>query len=107
MQYEKDMVSPYKDLFLAAREVILAFDVIEETQKERITTYGVPGGGICHMRTTKTGVDVGLLKGTLLQDSGNHLTGKSKKMRVYSFNALDRDILSDYIGQSIDLLIPA
>lgn len=104
MQYEKDMSSVHKDLFLAAREIILGFDQIEETKKERITTYGISSGGICHMRTTKSGVDVGFLKGTLLNDDESRLSGKSKKMRVYSFTELDSNALSDYLSQSIQLV---
>jgi len=39
MQYNQDLESPHKDLFLAARDRLLAIDGVEEVKKERITTY--------------------------------------------------------------------
>ncbi|WP_282124194.1 hypothetical protein [Algibacter mikhailovii] len=39
MQYDKDLQSGYKSLFLEARSFLLSFDGILETKKERITTY--------------------------------------------------------------------
>ncbi len=106
VQYEKDMASPYKELFLSARKVILSFKEIEETRKERITTFGIPEGGICHMRTTSEGVDVGLLKGSILEDKYGllHVRGSSKKIRVFSFDKLDSSKLKYYISQSIKIV---
>ena len=37
MQYEKDLQSAHKDLFLQAKEFLLTFDGIVETKKKRIT----------------------------------------------------------------------
>ena len=106
MQFETDLKSPHKDLYLATRDVILGFEGIEETRKPRITTYGLPGGGICHMRTMPEGVDVGLLKGSLLDDRYDLLVtrGSSKRIRVYSFDQLDEAKLSYYLEQSIALV---
>ena len=103
MQFEKDMDSEFKDLFLAAREFLLNFEGVEETKKERITTYGNKNGGICHMRTTKKGVDIGFLKGVQILDTYGLLTGKTKKMRVYSITALEENVLGYYIEESIKL----
>lgn len=103
MQYEKDMASEFQSLFLATREFLLSFEDIEETKKERITTYGDKNGGICHMRTTKTGLDIGFLKGAKIPDKYGLLTGKTKKMRVYSISELDEEILSYYVEESIRL----
>ncbi len=103
MQFEKDMVSEFKSLFLSTREFLLNFEDIEETKKERITTYGNENGGICHVRTTKKGVDIGFLKGVQIFDKYGLLTGKTKKMRVYSITALNKDILGYYIEESIKL----
>ena len=103
MQFEKDMNSTYKELFLATREFLLTFDDVSETKKERITTYGNQHGGICHMRTTKKGVDVGFLKGAQIPDKFGLLTGNTKKMRVYSMTKLDKEILGYYMQESIKL----
>lgn len=39
MQFDKDIQSEHKDLFLSAREFLLSFDGVIETKKDRITTY--------------------------------------------------------------------
>jgi len=62
-QFEKDMQSPNKDLFLKVRALLLAMDGVEETQKPRITTFSNNKGGICHLRTMPHGIDIGFLKG--------------------------------------------
>ncbi|MEM7345874.1 MAG: DUF1801 domain-containing protein, partial [Chloroflexota bacterium] len=46
------------------------------------TTYADKQGGICHVRTTKDGVDIGYLKGAQIEDEFGLLEGKTKKMRV-------------------------
>ncbi len=59
MQYDKDLHSKQKELFLDARDFLLSFDDIVETKKERITTYSNEKGGICHMRTMQHGIYFG------------------------------------------------
>ncbi len=68
MQYDKDIESPHKDLFLATRDMLFAIDGVEETQKEKITTYSYNGSGLCHMRTMPYGIDIGFLKGFQFAD---------------------------------------
>ena len=103
MQFDVDMQSVQKELFLEVRDYLLSFEGVEETKKERITTYGNPDGGICHMRTTKTGVDVGFLKGARIEDKHALLTGTSKKMRVLSLTSLNKDVMGYYLEESIRL----
>ena len=103
MQYEKDMESEFRDLFLATRQFLLSFEGIEETKKARITTYGDKNGGICHMRTTKKGGDIGFLKGAQIPDTYGLLTGKTKKMRVYAITELREDVLGYYMAESLKL----
>ncbi len=107
MQYELDMASPFKELFLGARNVLLGFEEIAETRKDRITTYGTARGGVCHMRTMPDGVDVGFLKGSLIEDDEYGLLvtrGNSKRIRVYSFDELDQAKLEYYVQQSLALI---
>ena len=82
MQFYKDIQSPFKELFFEARALLLSYDGIIETKKERITTYGDNNGGICHMRTMPYGIDFGFLKGAKMEDRYGALTGKGKKLRV-------------------------
>ena len=59
MQFDKDLNSDHKDLFLSVRKTILSFDGIEEIKKNKITTYSYTGSALCHLRTMPHGVDVG------------------------------------------------
>lgn len=103
MQYDQDMESPYKELFLQARTVLLSYPGMIETKKLRITTYS-SGGGVCHMRTMPYGLDFGFLKGARMKDELGLLTGSGKAMRVLpvkgSFNEKDARY---YIDQAIEL----
>jgi len=83
MQYDKDLASEQKDLFLAARAFLLSFEGITETKKERITTYGNEKGGICHMRTMPHGIDFGFLKGAKMEE------------------ILDKSVVKYYLEQAI------
>lgn len=103
MQYERDLKSEHKDLFLKAREFLLSFDGIVETKKERITTYSNSKGGICHMRTMSYGVDFGFLKGAKMEDKLGLLTGAGKAIRVLPQRKLDKKSVGYYIRQAIEL----
>lgn len=104
MQFDKDLSSPYKDLFLKARALLLSFDGIVETKKERITTYSNSHGGICHMRTMPYGVDFGFLKGAKMEDKYAVLTGKGKAIRVVpQKEKLDKEVITYYIEQAISI----
>lgn len=63
MQFDIDLQSVHKELFLEARKFLLSIDGIIETKKERITTYSNNKGGVCHMRTMPYGIDFGFFKG--------------------------------------------
>ncbi len=104
MQFEKDIASEYKDLFLQARDLLLSYDGIVETKKERITTYSNAKGGICHIRTMPYGVDFGFLKGAKMEDEYEVLTGKGKVIRVLpQKETLDEQVIKYYINQAIDI----
>ena len=101
MQYDKDLQSPHKDLFLQAREFLLSFDGIIETKKERITTYSNKKGGICHMRTMPYGIDFGFLKGAKMEDKLGLLTGKGKAIRVLPQKELNKTAVEYYLKQAL------
>lgn len=103
MQFDKDLASPHKALFLAARALLLSFEGIIETKKERITTYGNKKGGICHMRTMLYGIDFGFLKGAKMEDKLGLLTGKGKAIRVLPQKELNEAAIRYYIEQAIEL----
>lgn len=103
MQFDKDLASPYKELFLAAREIVLSYEGVTETKKERITTYGNKKGGICHLRTMSYGIDLGFLKGAKMEDKLGLLTGKGKAIRVLPQKELDKKAIRYYVEQAIDI----
>ena len=104
MQFEKDLQSEYKVLFLRAREILLSYDGIVETKKQRITTYSNSRGGICHMRTMPYGIDFGFLKGARMDDIFQVLTGKGKSIRVLPQRAeLNEEIIRYYIDHAIEI----
>ena len=102
MQYDKDMASPYKDLFLDARKILLGIEGVQETKKDKITTYSYNGSGLCHMRTMPHGIDVGFLKGFMLNDKYGLLHGDSKRMRILSLEKMKEKELKYYLDESVD-----
>lgn len=103
MQYDKDLESEHKELFLYAREFLLSFAGIVETKKERITTYSNEKGGICHMRTMTYGIDFGFLKGAKMEDKLGLLTGNGKAIRVLPQKELNKKVVEYYINQAIKI----
>jgi len=52
VQFDIDINSKHKELFLDARKLLFTYELVEN-KKERITTYSDENGGVCHMRTMK------------------------------------------------------
>ncbi|MEM7333134.1 MAG: DUF1801 domain-containing protein [Chloroflexota bacterium] len=105
-QFDKDMQSEFKALFLQVRGIVMSIEGVVELKKERITTYSDANGGLCHVRTTKDGVDIGYLKGAQFHDKFGCLTGKTKKMRVQSLRAaepIDEESIHYYLQEGIRL----
>lgn len=102
-QFEKDMQSPNKELFLKVRELLLKMDGVAETQKPRITTFSNAKGGICHLRTMPHGIDIGFLKGARMNDAEGRLTGTGKAIRVLALSNFEEDVCTYYLNQAIKL----
>ena len=104
MQFDKDLQSAYKDLFLQARELLLTFEGIIETKKERITTYSNAKGGICHLRTMPYGVDFGFLKGAKMEDKYKLLTGKGKAISILPQKGeLNERVIKYFVNQALEI----
>jgi len=104
MQFDKDLKSGFRDLFLSARKILLSYEGIVETKKERITTYSNNKGGICHLRTMPYGIDFGFLKGAKMEDNYGVLTGKGKAIRVLPQKSeLNEEIIKYFIEQAIEI----
>ena len=103
MQYEVDMISDHKELFLNARNMLIEEYGFIETRKPRITTYSDQNGGICHMRTMPQGIDFGFLKGVHMKDKYRLLSGTGKLMRVLSMTNFDAVCVEYYLQQAVDI----
>ncbi len=102
MQFDTDINSPHKELFLETRKLLFSYGLIE-AKKNRITTYSDENGGICHMRTMKHGIDIGFLKGVRMEDEFGLLKGNGKLMRVLPLSSLNRTQIKYYITQAIEI----
>ncbi len=102
-QFEKDMQSTHKDLFLSVRDLIQALDGVQETKKPRITTFSDANGGVCHLRTMPHGIDIGFLKGAKMTDAPGRLTGNGKAIRVLSLREFEQDLCAYYLAQALAL----
>jgi hypothetical protein len=102
MQFDIDMASTNKDLFMRVREVLLSYEGMIETRKPRITTYSFGKGGICHMRTMPHGVDIGFLKGARMADQHSRLHGNGKAMRILPLAKVEADIIDYYVCQAFE-----
>ncbi|WP_420414146.1 hypothetical protein [Roseibium sp.] len=102
-QFERDMASDQRDLFLQVRDLLLTRYGFQETQKPRITTYANAKSGICHLRTMPHGIDIGFLKGAKMTDSRGLLTGKGKSIRVLPVNIYNEEDLAYYLDQADEL----
>jgi len=103
MQFEKDMKSEHKELFLKVRSLLLSFEGIEEVKKVRITSYSDVNGGICHLRTMPYGVDIGFLKGAKMLDDKRVLSGNGKAVRVLKVTNFDEVLIGNYVGMALQL----
>ena len=104
MQFDSDMASSNRDLFISVRQHLLSYEGMIETKKPRITTYSHGKGGICHMRTMAHGVDIGFLKGAKMQDQYARLTGNGKAMRILPLAQFEAGVIDYYIAQAIDFV---
>ena len=103
MQFDKDLVSPHRALFLEVRAYLLSFEGMQEVKKTRITTYAHSTGNICHLRTMPHGVDLGFLKGSKMNDELRLLQGNGKAIRVLSLEKMHQDSIQYYMTQAINL----
>ena len=104
MQFDTDMESEYKELFLSAQKFLLTFKGVKESKKDRITTYSNENSGICHMRTMNHGIDIGFLKGARMEDKFGLLSGSGKVMRVLSLESINEEHIEYYINQAIEII---
>lgn len=103
MQLTKDLASEHRALFQEVRALLLSVEGITEIRKERLTAYATCHGGICHLRTTDHGIDIGFLHGARMTDGLRLLSGSARAMRVLSLKEKNEPALMYYITQAMQL----
>ncbi|MFK7844701.1 MAG: DUF1801 domain-containing protein [Rhodothermales bacterium] len=103
MQFDIEMRSKHKDLFLEIRDVLLSFDGVREKINTRSVCYHTSQGGLCHLKTTNDGVDVGFFRGIRMEDAYNMLWGAGKSKKFISLQAMNEEALVYYVVQALEI----
>ncbi len=92
MHFDEDLSSEYAELFLATREFIMERigDRVSEKQSKCITSYFLPLGGICYIKTEPNGVRIGWFRGAHIDDKYALLGGKGKTLRGHTIKAIGK-----------------
>lgn len=102
-QFQNDLESNQKTLFLQIREVLLSYKQMTEIQKSIITTYANDNGPICNMRTMGQQVEITFLKGIKMKDKYKLLSGSGKEMKSITLKEFDEQLLEYYIDQAVEI----
>jgi hypothetical protein len=97
---------------LEVRDYILKTigDDAKEKYSKHITSYFIKEGGVCYIKTKSNYVHIGWHRGTRIDDIYSLLEGNGKivkGMRVDTLNEKYKEIIKDYINQTIIILIEA
>ncbi len=103
MQFDKDILSEHKELFLKVRKFLLSQNGIIETKKERITTYSYNKSTLCHVRTMPYGVDIGFLKGIKITDHFKLLIGNENTIRILPIKGYNKTIVGHFIKEAMEI----
>ena len=104
MQFDKEMQSPHRDLFLQVRELLLDFDGVFERRNPKTTSYWTNKGCVCHIKSTKAGIDLGFTRGVLMEDAFGRLSGNRKFKRHLLLREMEENVLTYYVVQALELI---
>lgn len=110
MQYDKDMNSPFAELFLKVESFICKKigDDVKKRYSANITTYFTKLGGYCYLKTYEDRVHIGWFKGSSLDDKYDNLIGDGKVIRGHKIIKLDKltkEAIKYYIDETTVSLI--
>ncbi len=109
MQFDHDLQSPYADLFLRVRDLLLGFDEIHEVTNPNQTTYKETGGyAVCLMRTREDGLHLVFAQGAKLEGRYPELRGDGKVVRyllLHSKKDMDEETIKAMIEESLVLTL--
>lgn len=110
MQYDKELIGQYADLFKAVRKILLSYPQIKELKNAKQTSYSDQYGVIVMMRSRCDVFVVAFGKGVKLQEKYAMLEGSGKIVRhLYyrSIDDLDEILLRELIEESLILGLEA
>jgi len=107
MQFDHDLQSPYSDLFLHLREMLLSFEALHEIQNAKLTSYKDSDGmAIVLMRVRDDGVRLIFARGVELEEMFPFLLGEGKIVRhviIRSMEDVKNIPIREMIGESLVL----
>lgn len=106
MQYEIDITSEHRNLFLYLREIILSHIKISEVKNAKQTSYKDGYSTVCMMRVRQGLVRVSFANGTKMQEQFPLLKGDSKIVRYLEFREVkevDVELFEAMIKESLIL----
>ncbi|NAS30007.1 DUF1801 domain-containing protein [Flavobacteriaceae bacterium R38] len=103
MQFDKDIQSKNKDLFLKIRDLLLSNPGITEIKKEDITTYSYNKSGVCHIKTMPYGVAISFLKGSKLNDIFHLLHDNRESVKTLSLKGYNKAVINHFVKQAIEI----
>ena len=113
MQYDLDMRSEYREIFIALRDIVLSNEYVHEKKNDKQTAYYDQYSAVCFLRPDRTcnnGYCISFAKGHKLQATFPTLKGSGKITRHLYFNSvndINKKNLKDIIDETIILNIEA
>jgi len=101
MQYDSDIRSDHKELFLHLRSVILSFDAIREKKNAKQTSYYDEHAAVCFLRVREERVRLSFANGAKMKERFCALLGDAKIVRYIEFSTID-DVDSEFIKEMIE-----
>jgi len=89
LQFDQDISSKQRELFLYIRKIILSFTQIKEIKNAKQTSYKDNYSTVCMMRVRQEAVRVSFANGTRMKEQFPELLGDAKIVRFLEFQTIN------------------
>mgnify|MGYP000020375661 CR=1 FL=1 len=89
MQFDLDIRSGNKELFLHLRLLILSFDEVKEKKNAKQTSYYDTYSAVCFLRVREGRVRLSFANGARMNEQFKGLSGGSKIVRFLEFSSIE------------------
>jgi len=106
-RYDYELQSPFKALFLEVRSMLLALPDVKEIKTPNLTSYHLPEGCICSMRSDAKRLIISFSKGAKLAETFPLASQGQKVVRhlyLTQINEPERALLNALFERSIALI---